>query len=101
MCSSATGFAPLDRRAVVWKKYVAEHKLKQVFVCHKRIAQPVTQCVRAFMSPATTHRLLLFKYDTGGAAVAVFDLERQADHFVIARFDFAQVESFDNDGPGF
>jgi simple sugar transport system substrate-binding protein len=28
---SATGFAPLDRRAVVWKKYLTEHKLKQEF----------------------------------------------------------------------
>jgi simple sugar transport system substrate-binding protein len=28
---SATGFAPLDRRAAVWKKYLADHKLQQVF----------------------------------------------------------------------
>ncbi|MCU1570403.1 MAG: sugar transporter substrate-binding protein [Naasia sp.] len=28
---SATGFAPLDRRAEVWKKVVADHKLDQVF----------------------------------------------------------------------
>jgi simple sugar transport system substrate-binding protein len=32
---SATGFAPLDRRAVVWKKYVADHKLKQEFFTGK------------------------------------------------------------------
>lgn len=28
---SATGFAPLDRRAEVWKKVIADHKLDQVF----------------------------------------------------------------------
>ncbi|WP_213815439.1 substrate-binding domain-containing protein [Glaciihabitans sp. dw_435] len=28
---SATGYAALDRRAVIWKQYVTEHKLDQVF----------------------------------------------------------------------
>ena len=81
---SATGFAALDRRAVVWNQYVTEHKLDQVFSTGKVTESTATDnipLVDAALKQNPDVEAIFAPYDeiTKGAVQAVIQNSLQSD----------------------